>query len=82
MCRSNRGDVDAVVDTLKAIGAPPDSVSVLVLSALSDLHMKYKIGQVLLKQEGKKAEEWLDTPVEFYRAANIKMITAAVAYAR
>ncbi len=82
MCRSNRGDVDAVVDTLKAIGAPPDAVSVLVLSALSDLHMKYKIGQVLLKQEGRKAEEWLDTPVEFYRAANIKMITAAVSYAR
>jgi len=82
MCRSNRGDLDSVVDTLKAIGAEPDSVSVLVLSALSDLHMKYKIGQVLLKLEGRKQEEWLDLPVEFYRKANIKMIAGAVSYAR
>lgn len=82
MCRSNRGDLDAVVDTVKAIGAKPDDVSVLVLSTLSDLHMKYKIGQVLLKLEGRKPEEWLDLPVEFYRKANIKMITGAVQYAR
>jgi isopropylmalate/homocitrate/citramalate synthase len=82
MCRSNRGDLDCVAETMKAIGAPPDAVSVLVLSTLSDLHMKYKIGQVLLKLEGRKQEEWLDLPVEFYRQANIKMITQAVADAR
>lgn len=82
MCRSNRGDLDAVVETLKQIGAPPDTVSVLVLSTLSDLHMKYKIGQVLLKQEGRDLKEWLDLPVEFYRKANITMITGAVSMAR
>jgi isopropylmalate/homocitrate/citramalate synthase len=82
MCRSSRGDIDCVVETLKTIGAPPDAVSVLVLSTLSDLHMKYKIGQVLLKLEGRKQEEWLDLPVDFFRKANIRMITGAVSYAR
>ncbi len=82
MCRSNRGDLDAVVDTLKEISVEPDAVAVLVLSTLSDLHMKYKIGQFLLKLEGHKPEEWLDLPVEFYRKANIRMITGAVTYAR
>lgn len=82
MCRSNTGDLDAVVDTLKAIGAPPDAVAVLVLSTLSDLHMKYKIGQFLLKREGRDQREWLDLPVEFYRKANIRMITDAVTAAR
>lgn len=82
MCRSNRGDIDAVADTVRACGAEPDAVSVLVLSTLSDLHMKYKIGQFLLKQEGRRPEEWLDLPVEFYRKANIRMITSAVTYAR
>ncbi|MEK7476918.1 MAG: hypothetical protein AAB152_14945 [Candidatus Coatesbacteria bacterium] len=82
MCRSNRGDLDCVAETMKAIGAPPDAVSVLVLSTLSDLHMKYKIGQVLLKQEGEKPEAWLDLPVEFFRKANIRMITRAVSTAR
>ncbi len=82
MCRSNRDDIDAVAATMREIGAPEESVSVLVLSTLSDLHMKYKIGQFLLKLEGKKPGEWLDTPVDFYRRANIKMIAGAVTYAR
>ena len=82
MCRSSAGDIDSVVDTLSEIGAAPDSVSVLVLSTLSDLHMKYKIGQFLLKLEGRDQKDWLDLPVEVYRRANIRMITGAVSYAR
>lgn len=82
MCRSNKGDIDAVVDTMKEIGAKADQVSVLVLSTISDLHMKYKNGQFLLKRAGKDQKEWLETPVEFYRRANMKMITEGVAYAR
>ena len=82
MCRSNHGDIDAVVDTMKEVGANPDQVSVLVLSTISDLHMKYKNGQFLLKREGRDQKEWLDLPVEFYRRANINMITDGVAYAR
>ncbi len=82
MCRSSRADIDAVSSTLEQIGAPASSVAVLVLSTLSDLHMKYKIGQFLLKMEDRKPEEWLDLPVDFYRAANIKMISRAIAYAR
>ncbi len=82
MCRSNRGDIDSVAETMKQIGADPDAVSVLVLSTLSDLHMKYKIGQFLLKLEGRDQKEWLDLPVDFYRQANIRMITGAVSYAR
>lgn len=82
MCRSNRGDIDVVAESMREIGAVPDAVSVLVLSTLSDLHMKYKIGQFLVKREGKSQDSWLDLPVGFYRSSNIRMITEAVTYAR
>src|SRR2546425_4084993 len=56
MCRSLKEDIDAVVDTVTAVGAKPDDVSVLVLSTLSDLHLKYKLGKTLLRR-GEKPEE-------------------------
>ena len=62
--------------------APPADVSVLILSTLSDLHLKYKLGRALLAREGRDESEWLDTPLEFYREANIRLITDAIRYAR
>lgn len=82
MCRAVQRDIDCVVDTVKAIGCSPDQVAVLVLSATSDLHLKYKLGRLFLKREEKSEDEWLSLPVEFYREANIRMITRGITYAR
>lgn len=82
MCRAVQGDIDCVLDCVQKAGAKPKDVSVLILSTLSDLHLKYKLGKTLLKREGKEESAWLDLPLDFYRDANIGMITEAVAYAR
>ena len=82
MCRSMKEDIDAVVDTVSAVGAKADGVSVLVLSTLSDLHLKYKLGKTLLRRAGRPQEQWLDQPVEFYREQNLDLITSAIRYAR
>jgi 2-isopropylmalate synthase len=82
MCRAVHGDVDVVLDVVAAAGAAPADVSVLILSTTSDLHLKYKLGRALLKREGRDEREWLDTPVAFYREANIRLITDAIRYAR
>jgi isopropylmalate/homocitrate/citramalate synthase len=82
MCRAIPGDVDCVLDVVAAAGRRPSDVSVLILSTASDLHLKYKLGRGLLKREGRDESAWLDTPVSFYRDANIRLITDAIRYAR
>lgn len=82
MCRSNAHDIDATVDALTEMGAKPSDCSFFVFTSGSDLHLKYKIGKTLLHLEGRKSEEWLDLPVSFYREANIRMSTKAIAHAR
>lgn len=82
MCRSNARDIDITLDFLAGIGAKPNDASFFVFTSGSDLHLKYKIGKTLLSLEGRKPEEWLDLPVSFYREANIRMSTAAIAHAR
>ena len=82
MCRSVQGDIDTVLQVVEASGGRPNDVSVLILSTLSDLHLKYKLGRMLLKREGRSDSEWLDVPVDFYREANIRMICDAITYAR
>lgn len=82
MCRALPGDIDAAVETATSGGLPPNAVSVLCLSTLSDLHLKYKLGRTLARREGEDPERFLELPVEFYREANLKMITSAITYAR
>ena len=82
MCRSLKEDIDAVVDTVCTVGAKPDDVSVLVLSTLSDLHLKYKLGKTLLRRAGLPEDQWLDRPIEYYREQNLGLITSAIQYAR
>jgi isopropylmalate/homocitrate/citramalate synthase len=82
MCRAVKGDIDSVVDTVREAGFEAKDVSVLILSTASNLHLKYKLGRTLLEREGRDAGEWLNTPVDFYREANIRMITEAIGYAR
>ncbi len=82
MCRSNTKDIDVVINTLAKIGAKPDDVSILVLSTISDLHIKYKLGRTLLKREGKSEKDWMKTPLKFYREANTNLICDAIKYGR
>ncbi len=82
MCRAIPGDIDCVLDVVAAARRRPSDVSILILSTTSDLHLKYKLGRALLKREGRDESEWLDTPVAFYREANIRLITDAIRHAR
>lgn len=82
MCRALPKDIDHVIETVREIHLPADSVSILILSTASDLRLKYKLGKMFLKREGKSEKEWLGLPMEFYRAANNRMVTSAIAYAR
>ena len=82
MCRSNASDIDVTVDTLKKMGAKPKDCTFFIFTSGSDLHLKYKIGKTLLQLEGRKAEEWLDLPVSFYREANVRMACEAIRHAR
>jgi isopropylmalate/homocitrate/citramalate synthase len=82
MCRALDTDVDAVLAVAAEAGAKPPDVSILILSTTSDLHLKYKLGRTLLKREGKDDAAWLETPVAWYREANVRLITDAIRYAR
>jgi len=82
MCRSTKQDIDATIQTLRDIDVDINEVTFFIFTSGSDLHLKYKIGRMLLKREGRKDSEWLDLPVEFYREANLKMQCDAIRYAR
>lgn len=82
MCRSNRKDIDATIQTLREIDVELSEVTFFIFTSGSDLHLKYKIGKTLIKREGRDLSEWLDLPVEFYRQANINMQCDAISYAR
>src|SRR3989441_1221251 len=77
MCRSLTEDIDAVVDTVTAVGAKPDDVSVLVLSTLSDLHLKYKLGKTLLRRAEEPGEQKRSQPPGCYPQQNHRLITPA-----
>lgn len=82
MCRSNRRDIDVTIESLQEIGVDPSEVTFFVFTSGSDLHLKYKIGKMLLRFEGRDESEWLDLPLEFYREVNIDAHCDAIRYAR
>ncbi len=82
MCRSNRNDIDVTVAALREIGVNPREVTFFIFSSGSDLHLKYKIGKVLLRFAGRDESEWLKLPLSFYRETNIELQCDAVRYAR
>jgi 2-isopropylmalate synthase len=82
MMRSNPADIDATMRVIDELGHPRDEVTYFVFTSASDLHVKYKLGRTLLAREGIPASEWLELPVEFYRAANLRMLCDAIRYAR
>ena len=77
-CRAIRDDIDYVLKILLEKGAQPSEVTFFVFTSGSDLHVKYKLGKSLLKREGKPENALLDTPVEFFRDANIRMIKGII----
>ncbi len=81
MCRSHIRDIQVTMDTLTAINIDPKEVTFFIFTSGSDLHLKYKIGKMLLRREGKELSEWMDLPVSFYREANIRMSVEAIKYA-
>jgi isopropylmalate/homocitrate/citramalate synthase len=82
VCRSLLEDISTTRSSLELAGIAPDEISLFIFTAGSDLHIKYKLGKMLLRREGKKESEWLDTPVEWYREINKQMFTEAIVYAR
>jgi isopropylmalate/homocitrate/citramalate synthase len=82
MCRSNRNDIDVTVKTLRDAGIDPKEVTFFVFTSGSDLHLKYKIGKMLLRYEGRDEREWLDLPLTFYRDANVHLQCDAIRHAR
>ena len=82
MMRSSPSDIDATMRVIDKLGYPRDEVSYFIFTSASDLHVKYKLGRTLLAREGIPASEWLELPVEFYRDANVRMLSDAIRYAR
>ncbi len=82
MCRSNHRDIDATLEVLQEINISPEEVTLFIFTTASDLHTKYKIGKTLLHREGISDEKWLETPIAWYREANIRMMEDAIGYAR
>src|SRR5579864_8963508 len=82
MCRSNRNDIDVTVRTLREVGVDPREVTFFIFTSGSDLHLKYKIGKTLLRYEGRDEREWLELPLSFYRAANIRLQGDGIRHAR
>ena len=75
-------DLDCVLEVVAQAGGRPsrrlgaDSVDALGPSP------QYKLGRALLKPKPRRIPAWLDTPISFYRVANIRLITDAIRYAR
>ncbi len=82
MMRSTRGDIDATMRAVDELGFARDEVTYFIFTSASDLHIKYKLGRSLLQREGIPASEWLELPLDYYRDANLRMMTEAIAYAR
>src|SRR5256886_7461588 len=82
MMRSTRGDIDATMRVIDALGHKRDEVTYFIFTSASDLHVKYKLGKTLLHRDGIPESEWLELPVSHYREANLRMMCEAISYAR
>jgi isopropylmalate/homocitrate/citramalate synthase len=80
MCRATQEDIDTTIRTVKGRGFSARDLTMLIFTASSPLHCKYKLGPTLLKREGCKQDE--DAPLEFFHEANKRMISDAIRYAR
>ena len=82
IARANREDLDLAAAITQSAGISTNQVGVLILSTTSDLHLKYKLGRVLLRYKNEPEDTWLEKPVEWYRQANLDFITDHIHYAK
>ncbi len=82
MSRALPGDIDTTLRVLKETGVGTDEITLFIFTAGSDLHVKYKLGKMLLRQNSIDEKEWLDRPVQWYRDANKRMFADAISYAK
>jgi len=82
MSRATKNDIDTIAHVLESTGIKPADITLFIFTSGSDLHVKYKLGKMLLRMEGKKEKDWLDIPVSWYREANSRMFSNAIRYAR
>ncbi|MBI4232634.1 hypothetical protein HY605_05355 [Candidatus Peregrinibacteria bacterium] len=82
IARANTADIDLAAKVTKELGVDLDRVGILILSTASDLHLKYKLGQVLLKYKNVAESEWLSREVSWYRQANLDFIAEHLQYAQ
>jgi isopropylmalate/homocitrate/citramalate synthase len=81
MCRASPIDIDRTLEITRSAGFGPDEVTFLLFTSASPLHVKYKLGSMLLRREGRSAEELVDTPLEFFHEANKRLVREVIGYA-
>lgn len=82
MCRAIQSDIDTAISTVRELGFGPDELTFLIFTSSSDLHCKYKLGRMLLQREGRRPEDLQETPIQFFRESNKKVVKDAIQYAR
>jgi len=82
MCRALTADIDTTLEALERTSIAPDDITLFIFTSGSDLHVKYKLGKMLLRREGRTEAEWLDLPVSWYREANKRLFSSAIYYAK
>lgn len=81
MCRALPSDIDTTIEILERAQISRDEVTFFIFTAGSDLHVKYKLGKMLLRREGIPEDKWIETDISWYREANRRMFIEAIRYA-
>ncbi|HEY6350716.1 MAG TPA: hypothetical protein VI636_15055 [Candidatus Angelobacter sp.] len=81
MCRAVPQDIDAALAVVGRLAMPSDSITLLIFTSASGLHVKYKIGDSLLARAGRPRSEMVETPLDWFRAQNISLVQEAIGYA-
>jgi len=81
MCRANPRDIDSTIEIVTSAGMSLDDVTFLLFTSASGLHVKYKLGAMLLKKEGLNPGDLADIPLSFFHEANRRMIGEVTRYA-
>jgi len=82
MCRAHERDIDATIDVIRRSGFELDEIVFLIFTSSSPLHVKYKLGRMLLKREGVNPDELFDAPLSFFHQANQRLVREMIGYAR
>lgn len=82
LCRTSPADIDATMKVLREADIDPAEITFCIFTSGSDLHLKYKIGRVLMREEGRSEADYFEEPVEFFRQANIRLLVDTIRYTR